>query len=301
MVTIKLLVQDPNHNFIPNIRPNNFVVYEDGVRQTIDSVEVEHAPVSIGLLVESGGRSQALNQMLGPEVTMMGRQLLAALSNQDQLAVWKYSDRVRKLTGFTRDRNRLDNIFDSLREPGISETNLYDAVITSMELMRPVPGRKAVLLVSSGVDTFSKASLQDVMKNEQQSDFPIYVTSMVPMAQQLTELNACTSPISPINWNKVEHDLEMIAEVSGGRVYAPEGTFELSAAYGDIMENLKVRYVIEYRSNTNRELDLPRSVKIELIDPVTGNPLTVADSNGKPIQISVIVEGQYTPKLTATH
>src|SRR6185369_12407286 len=57
IVTIKFLVQDPNHNFIPNIRPNNFVLYEDGVRQPIDSVEVEHAPVSIGLLVESGGRS----------------------------------------------------------------------------------------------------------------------------------------------------------------------------------------------------------------------------------------------------
>jgi len=61
VVTAKLLVQDPQGYFIPNIRRDNFAVYEDGVRQKNASVEVEHIPVSLGLLAEYGGRYQSLN------------------------------------------------------------------------------------------------------------------------------------------------------------------------------------------------------------------------------------------------
>ena len=59
-VTIKLLVQDPNGYFIPNIRRENFVVYEDGVRQTNATVDIEHAAVSLGSLLEYGGHLSGL-------------------------------------------------------------------------------------------------------------------------------------------------------------------------------------------------------------------------------------------------
>jgi hypothetical protein len=65
MVTIKLLVQDPNGYFIRNIRRDNFVVYENGIRQQNATVEVEHATVSLRLLMEFGDRSPALNRELG--------------------------------------------------------------------------------------------------------------------------------------------------------------------------------------------------------------------------------------------
>jgi hypothetical protein len=56
VVTLKLLVQDANGYFVPNLRRENFAVYENGVRQTNATVEVEHSPVSMGLLLEFGGR-----------------------------------------------------------------------------------------------------------------------------------------------------------------------------------------------------------------------------------------------------
>ncbi|MGC2367423.1 MAG: hypothetical protein WA474_00065, partial [Candidatus Sulfotelmatobacter sp.] len=74
LVTLKLLVQDPNGYFIPNIRRENFVVYENGVRQQIATVDVEHPPVSLGLLIEFGGRSPGLNRYLGEEVSSAGHQ-----------------------------------------------------------------------------------------------------------------------------------------------------------------------------------------------------------------------------------
>src|SRR5205085_428276 len=97
IVAMKLLVQDPNGYFIPNIRPENFAVYENGVRQQILNVNVEHAPVSLALLIEFGGRAQALNRDLSQEVSRAGRQVLNEIRNGDSLSVWKYSDKVEKL------------------------------------------------------------------------------------------------------------------------------------------------------------------------------------------------------------
>jgi len=61
VVTIKMVVQDPNGYFIPNIRRDNFAVYENNVRQQNATVEIDHAPVTLAVLLEYGGRRQALN------------------------------------------------------------------------------------------------------------------------------------------------------------------------------------------------------------------------------------------------
>src|SRR5260370_41237902 len=76
MVTLKLLVQDANGYFIPNIRRENFIVYEDGVRQTNATVDIEHASVSLGLLIEYGGRYQGMNRELARHVSRSAHQLL---------------------------------------------------------------------------------------------------------------------------------------------------------------------------------------------------------------------------------
>src|ERR1700730_7675973 len=78
VATIKLLVQDPQGYFIPNIRREHFAVYENGVRQNAD-VEIEHPPVSLALLFEYGGRYPGMNKSLAMEGLNAPRQLFAAL------------------------------------------------------------------------------------------------------------------------------------------------------------------------------------------------------------------------------
>ncbi len=87
VVTMKLLVQDPNGYFIPNLRPENFAVFENGVRQTNVNVNVEHAPVSLALLLEWGGRYPSLNKTIATEVSMAARQLLEVTGHEDKIAV----------------------------------------------------------------------------------------------------------------------------------------------------------------------------------------------------------------------
>src|SRR5438477_342884 len=140
---------------------DNFVVYENDIRQHNATVEIEHAPVTLGLLMEFGGRAQALSRLLGIEVARAGRQLLDELGREDKVAIWKYGDKVEKLADFSQGHETLDRVFQDLGTPEFSETNLYDALIYVVEQMRPVEGRKAIVLISSGVDTFSKAKYEE--------------------------------------------------------------------------------------------------------------------------------------------
>jgi Ca-activated chloride channel homolog len=299
MVTLKLLVQDPNGNFIPNIKPDNFVVYENGVRQQNASVEIEQAPVSIGMLIEFGGRVPGLNRELGREVSTAGQQFVDELGHNDKLAIWKYNDKVERLSDFSQDKLALDTLLLELGTPEISDTNLYDAVVFALGQMKPVTGRKAIFLVSSGIDTFSKNTYETALNSTQNSDTPIYILSLVPVLRQLAEIHDETGPVARIDWKRAESTLEEIARVSGGRAYAPETTINLSPIYDDIMENIKLRYLITYRSSNDGDLNSPRTVRIELVDPATGGPLQIVDASGKRIRAYVILQDSYIPSAAA--
>ena len=298
LVTLKLLVQDPNGYFIPNIRRENFVVYENGVRQQIATVDVEHPPVSLGLLIEFGGRSPGLNRYLGEEVSSAGHQLVEVLEHRDKIAVWKYNDKVEKLADFSQPHDTVESLFYSLGTPEVSETNLYDALIFTLDQMRAVTGRKALVLISSGIDTFSKATYQDAVKAAAESDSPVYVISLARSLRNEVELHDLSASVGRIDWEKADKDLQNIAMVSGGRAYSPQNTIDLSAVYDDMMENLKTRYVITYRSST-KDMASSRTVRVELVNPRTGAPLQIVDANGRPIHASVILQSSYSPNAAS--
>jgi Ca-activated chloride channel family protein len=298
MVTLKLLVQDPNGYFIPNLRRDNFVVYEDGVKQQNATVDIEHAPVTLAALMEFGGRAPGLNRQMGDEVTRAAQRLLDELGPEDKVTFWKYSDQVQKLADANQSRDAVKTELVTMGTRAVSETNLYDAVIATVAEMRPVSGRKAIVLITSGIDTFSKAHYEDARKAAEESDSPIYVLSLTQVLRQILQMQ--DRPLATIDWNQVEHQLQETARVSGGRAYTPSDTSQLSPVYDDVMENLKVRYVITYKSN-NRDANSQRTVRVELVDTQTGGPLVIRDANGRIVRASVILQENYVPSPATSH
>jgi Ca-activated chloride channel family protein len=298
LVTMKLLVQDPSGYFIPNIRRENFAVYENGERQQIETVEIEHPPVSLGLLLEFGGRVPGFDRLLSEQVSNAGRQILEAVGHPDKIAIWKYNDKVEKIADFSQSHDVLESLFYSLGTPEVSETNLYDALIFTLDQIRGVSGRKALILISSGIDTFSKASYQDALKAAGESDSPIYAISLARSLRGDVDLHDLTASMGRVDWEKADKDLQNIAMVSGGRAYSPQNTIDLSPIYDDVMENLKTRYVITYRSST-KDVGTPRTVRVELVNPRTGAPLEIVDASGKPVHASVILQSTYLPNAAS--
>lgn len=295
MVTIKLLVQDPNGYFIPKLRRDDFAVYENGVRQRNITVEIEHAAVSLSLLMEFGGHAQALNRIMAIEIAEAGSQLMDVIGREDKIAIWKYSDKVEQLADFSQGHEVLDRLFEEFGTPEFSETNFYDAVIAMIRQIKSVKGRKAIIPISSGIDTFSKANYEEALEAACSSDTPIYVIGLTRVLHELVGAQEDTGAFANIDWGKVEKQLQGISTASGGRAYFPATTGDLSAIDDDMMENLRVRYVITYRSPGNFDLNSPRTVRVELIDPKTGGPLEIIDQNGRRVSAHVVVQDSYVP------
>lgn len=295
-VVLKLHVEDPNGYFLPNIRRDNFAVYEDGVRQNNVNVEVEHAPVTVALLFELGGRYHELNKALAMEVSQIGRQALEVITREDRIAILKYDANLTSFADFNQGHDRLDKIFDDLAVPPASEANLYDALLETLSRMRGITGRKTIILVSTGVDTFSKTSYEEVLRAAREAAIPIYTIGLARMMQVEANLYGPAAPFAHIDWNAAENRLETLARSSGGRAYAPQSEVEVPAIYDDIMENLRVRYVITYVSSNPATSGLPRKIRVELIAPKTGQPLKFRDSNGKPVMARVFVQESYSPR-----
>ena len=294
-VTITLRVQDPNGYFLPNIRRDNFAVYEDGVRQKNVTVEVEHSPVSIALLMEFGGRFQSLDKALSSEVAEIGHQLLDFIGRDDKVAIFEYGSTLKTLADFSQPHDVLDGVFNELGSPPSSENNFYDALLQTLNRMRDIGGRKAVIAISTGYDTFSKASDQQVLQAVQDLSTPIYTIGLLRYVERETDVYGPDAPFAQIDWNRAEERMEMLAKTSGGRAYVPESDIQIAAIYDDIMENLRLRYVITYVSSNPATSGPPRHIRVELIDPRTGGPLKIRDSNGRVITPRIFVKESYSP------
>lgn len=184
MVTIKMRINDPRGYFIPNLRPDNFLVYEDGVREDDTTVEVERLPVTLGILLEYGGRFSVMNTALGQDISMAAIELQAEIWRDDKVALWRYGDRIEELAGFSASHEKLLGALGTLGTPALSETDLYDALIDALARLKAMSGTKALLLVSSGVDTFSNHEFEEVRWAIRAADLPIYVINLDTVLEQ---------------------------------------------------------------------------------------------------------------------
>src|SRR6266481_731723 len=298
-VTMKLHVEDPNGYFLPNLRRENFVVYEDGVRQNNVTVEIEHAPLSVALLMEFGGRYHELNKALGLEVPLIGRELLDVVGRDDKVSILKYDAKLETLADFKQGHEVLDDVFNHLAMQNFSEVNFFDALLETLSRMRNVTGRKAIILVSTGIDTFSKASYQQILEAARSSATPIYTIGLVHLMERETAVYEATAPFARIDWHTAEKQLETLAKASGGRAYALQSDPEIPAIYDDIMENLRVRYVVTYVSSNTATVGPPRKIQVDLVDPKTGQALKIHDATGKPVAAKVFVQQTYDPDSTS--
>src|SRR3984893_5692051 len=294
LVTVTLSIEDPEGYFIPNLRRDNFAVYEDGVSQKNATVDIDHAALSMTVLLEGGGRYQEINQMLRTEIPSVAHPLLDALIPDDKVAVFSYANAATLLADVDQRRDRLDALFSQPQMiSGFSEANLYDALIETLNRTQRMPGRRALLLISTGLDSFSHATFDDVVSTAERSDTPVYCISLAGLVQRTFVDPA--GPLSKNDWRRADTQLKTLARGSKGRTYLRDAVLDRPAIYDDLMEHLRVRYVITYTSSGGHGGGSMRRVRVALVDPRTGGPLRVTDAAGKAITARVSADASYTP------
>jgi Ca-activated chloride channel family protein len=283
--TVVVSVQDPQGALIPHLRPENFAVYENGVRQHDVTAEVAHAPITLAVLIEGGGRYLAVNKVLSREVPFLLRPLADALVPDDKVGTFAYTDTVRTLADFPQAHQALESVVTDVPAPGFREANLFDALVTVLDRLATAGGRKAVLLISSGIDTFSRSTFADVRAAAQRSGTPVYCVSLAGVVER--SIVGSTGPIAKINWPRVKEQLKTLANSSGGRAYLRDTELDVAAIYDDMMEHLRLRYVLKFATST-ADGDAG-NIRVELVDPRTGAPLRVTDASGKAITAKVTI------------
>jgi VWFA-related protein len=228
-------------------------------------------------------------------VPLVGRELLEVVGRDDKVSILKYDAKLKTLADFEQGHEVLDDVFNHLSMQTFSEVNFFDALLETLSGMRDVTGRKAIILVSTGIDTFSKASYQQVLEVARSSGTPIYTIGLVHLMRRESAVYGTTAPFARIDWPAAEKQLENLAKVSGGRAYVLQSDPELPAIYDDIMENLRVRYVITYVSSNAASFGPPRKIQVDLVDPKTGQTLKIHDATGKPVAAKVFVQQTYDP------
>src|SRR5258706_1638852 len=150
LVQLSVGVVDKQGNAVRSLAPNDFVIYEDGVRRPITHFEPTDAPFSLVLMLDMSGSTLNFRQQIRAAAT----RFLDALTPEDRVSVVQFNGKgVKSLIGFSTDRNRAAYVINTLAN-GAGETPLYDALEFSLkELGRECKRRKAIVGLTDGLDT----------------------------------------------------------------------------------------------------------------------------------------------------
>ena len=186
---------------------------------------------------------------------------------------------------------------NTLRIPGFSERNLFDALYETMDRLDRIEGRKYIILVSSGQDTFSKLNLDQILKKVKTThNITIYSVSIGRALREYYEAHGASGPITT-DWLQADNQLNTFSRMTGGRAYFPRFDGELPEIFRDVAADIRNQYSITYHP-TNTALDgTYRKLKVELV-AADGGPLKIRNQKGKDVKVDVVAREGYTAKHT---
>jgi VWFA-related protein len=292
VVTLDVAVMDNKGHFIPGIPAGNFRVLEDNVPQQIKSMNAgQEAPMTIAMVIEFSNRFQRLYGRTWFQTLQLAWGFASTLKPQDYVAVIAYDMRPEILTDFTTDRQKTQEALQRLTIPAFSESNLFDALTDTADRMSGIEGRKAILLIASGIDTFSKITYDQARKKLQESAVPVYIVSLM---QALREINdARMGSIARMDFLQADNEMRTFAKETGGQAYFPRFEGEYGTIFQSIHEALRSQYVLSYSPSNKAHDGTFRKIKVELVNPATNEPLAVKDEKGKPMKYSIVTKTGY--------
>jgi Ca-activated chloride channel family protein len=292
-VSVEVAVLDDHGHFIPKIPRDRFRVSEDGVPQKIAGFGLGEAPMTICMLIEFSGRYQSYWSSGWRETLMASYGFLQTLKADDNVAVVTYDFHTTILSDFSPDKNKAQEAMARLRIPGFSESNMYDALTDMADRMSGIEGRKAILIIATGLDTFSKLTFDKARKKLQEDGVPIYSISI----DQIVRINAEArgmGAIREMDWLQADNTMKTFTKETGGAAFFPRFPGEYPSVFQGISEALRNQYSLSYHPSNIAKDGKFRRIKVELVNGDSGEPLRITNEKGKPIKYQVIAKNGYT-------
>jgi VWFA-related protein len=296
LVDVDVMVTSKDGQFVPGLKQENFRISEDGVPQTVTTFNVTKAPITAVLLVEFA----ATNYVFMIQALQASYTFANTLRKDDWVAVSYYDMQPHILVDFTQDKKAIYGALNQLRIPGFSETNVFDALYDTLDRLDRVEGKKDVILVTTGYDSFSRLTLDQITKKVKNTkNVTIFVVDVGQILRIMGGGHNRGAGIhaSELDYLQADNEMRNFAAMTGGRAYFPRFEGELPELFGDISNDIRNQYSISYHP-TNTKLDgTYRKLKVQVVSP-DGGPLKVKDQKGKDVKIDVYARDGYTAKHT---
>jgi VWFA-related protein len=235
------LDRDPGAQGEP-LAAGDFVVLDNGGRQSIVTFETGDAALTVSLLLDASA-SMYEGRL---EAALEGaRAFVAGMRELDEASVYLFADSIRHLSAFSQDADEVGAGLAGVEAAG--GTALNDTLYAALRRLEGRQGRRVVVLLSDGIDAHSALATRDVLWAMRRSQSLVYWIELVRSP-------AVTSPWRDSEEHVAEHRvLRELVEESGGRVVPIDDTQEAIAAFDSILAELRRQYVLGYYPNVDRD------------------------------------------------
>jgi VWFA-related protein len=284
------VILDKTHQFVPGLKPPQFLVLEDGVEQKIDTVRVTQTPITAVMLLEfAANHWRAIYDMRNDAYSFF-----RSLGPNDYVAVMTFDMKTHILTDFTNNKQVIGEALQSLIIPtGFSEINTFDALYETLDRTTRIEGRKYIILIGSGRDTFSKLTLDKILaKIKATPNVTIFTIGTGAYANEM----GGGGGMRELDYLQAQNQMRTFASLTGGLSFFPIFQGELPDIFGQINDSIRNQYVLTYRPSNTKNDGSYRRVQVLLVDN-EGHPLRMQDEKGKPVKYSIIARDGYRAKL----
>ncbi len=255
LVVLDVSVLDKGNRPIFDLSKERFQVLEDGVPQSIDFFSREQAPVSLALAIDTSGSMRSKLDA----VVQAATNLVHSDKPNDEAAVIQFKDQVELIEEFTSDTQDVEDALDDLIANG--QTSLLDAITLSSDYVQKDGHhrRKALVVVSDGLERGSYFSLDQVVEHVRKLDVRLYLIGFT------SDLEDSAGLFKKSQKTKAESLLNKLAEETGGRAFFPKDLGDLGPITDQIAQDLRTVYAIGYYPSNTKKDGTYRKVDVRML------------------------------------
>jgi len=261
-VRLPITVTDKKGQFVPGLTQNDFIILEDKVPQAIETFSddlSQTTPLYIAVLMDTS--PSTAGKLKFQQESAMNFIQTVVRPRKDRVLFGTFDDEINLLQDFTDKLDLLDKAVYSVKKMG-KQTALFDAIWQFCdEKMRSVPGRRVLLVVTDGEDTYSRANIRDAIDIAQRTETTIFAIS-TKAGFLATVPGVEAGQVA----DKKDKDLLTLAEETGGTAFFTGDMLSLERSFTRISKELRAQYLVTYNP-TNKSYDGTfRKIDVKLSD-----------------------------------
>lgn len=284
LVHVDAVVTDEDGNVLTGLKKENFRVLDDGQPQQVTNFSPTDAPITVVILMEFSARYYGF---FGYKSQEWAYGFLNHLTPKDWVAFKIFDIKADLLVDFTHDIGEIRNAIVSLNNPGFHESCVYDALYETLNQLRDVHGKKSILLLATGFDTFSKHTLDDTYRRLKETDVPIFAVGMGEDIDLKSRNGGGTSYL------QAKNQLTQFSSMTGGYAWFPRFQGEMPTIFNSVGAFLRSQYSLGFSPTIPNDGKFHK-LRIEILDD-QGNPMLVpTGKKGKMKKVVVYTRNGYT-------